>query len=220
MFHKIILFIFSICTLTIAGDWNWQYPKPQGNNLWAIEFYNEHYGYAVGEWGTILFSSDHGLTWEIQYEGVTDNLRDIALADSITAWIVGDNGMILKTTNNGFNWIEQNGGIQNGLNAVCFWDKNNGWAVGDNKKIIKTSDGGTNWIIQVVPLIPNNISFNSVHFISLTEGWIVGSAGYILHTINGGTDWIVQKNTGATLQQIRFVNSTTGFAGWYKRFNF
>ncbi|MDP2363076.1 MAG: YCF48-related protein, partial [Ignavibacteria bacterium] len=160
---------------------------------------------------TILFTSDHGLTWEIQYEGVTDNLRDIALADSVTAWIVGDNGMILKTTNNGYHWIEQNSGTQIGLNAVYFWDKNNGWAVGDNKKIIRTTDGGTNWTLQSVTDVPNNISFNGVHFVSLNEGWIAGSSGYVLHTTNGGFNWIIQKNSGETVLQVKFYNLTTGF---------
>ncbi|MDP4172851.1 MAG: YCF48-related protein [Bacteroidota bacterium] len=206
----IILLINSIMT---AGDWRWQNPKPQGNTLWDVAFYNEKYGYAVGDYGTILFTSDQGASWNVQYEAVTDNLRSIVLVDSVTAWIVGDNAMILHTVN-GRDWNEQISGLKSneasGLNGVFFTDKNNGWAVGDSKLIIHTTNGGTTWNTQTLPSSkPYNLT--SVYFISKDEGWAVGTGGIVLHTSNGGTNWTQQSTTGTTGSTIKFISSTTGF---------
>ena len=94
MIKKILVLIFLLNSISYAGGWNWQNPKPQGNTINKIAFYDQWYGYMVGESGTILFSSDYGLTWEEQNEGMPDNLYDISVVDSITAWVVGDNGTI------------------------------------------------------------------------------------------------------------------------------
>ncbi|MGE5682685.1 MAG: hypothetical protein ACM34K_17595, partial [Bacillota bacterium] len=88
---KLLTLLLAVSSVLTAGDWRWQNPKPQGNTLWDIAFYNDKYGYAVGDYGMIMFTSTQGASWEIQYEGVTDNLRSVAVVDSVTAWIVGDN---------------------------------------------------------------------------------------------------------------------------------
>ena len=100
----ILLTLLSIAA-ALAAEWQWQHPLPQGNTLWNAAFADAYNGFAVGDDGTILATKDGGETWMLQYEGVTDNLRDIAVLDPQTAWIVGDNGMILHTTNGGFQWL-------------------------------------------------------------------------------------------------------------------
>lgn len=211
MISRVLLFLTLFSSLAAAGEWEWQHPKPQGNTLWSVAFANEWYGYAVGDFGTIMVTYDHGSTWQLQYEGVTDNLRDLAVLDSVTVWIAGDNGMILHTTNGGHSWFEQTSGTSAGLNRIFFVDAQNGWACGNTKTIIHTTNAGGTWTKQIVPMMPNNTSINAISFISTTEGWAVGSGGIVLHTTDGGTTWILQYTTGTTGLSIVFTSATTGF---------
>jgi len=58
-------------------------------------------GFAVGAFGTILATTDGGITWEYQTSGVSVGLDEVSFPDSVNGYIVGDNGVILKTTTGG-----------------------------------------------------------------------------------------------------------------------
>lgn len=207
----ISLLLLATAPALYAGEWMWQHPLPQGNSLWKTAFYNELYGYAVGDYGTIMFSADGGTSWELQYEAITDNLRDVHVLSPTTAWIAGDNGIILHTTDGGMQWIEQLSNTANGLNGIVFVDAVNGWACGDQRTIRRTTNGGVTWYQQTLPTGGGSSSVNDIFFVSLTEGWAVGTGGIIWHTTDGGALWTVQYTTGATGQQVKFINATTGF---------
>ncbi|MDP2209349.1 MAG: YCF48-related protein, partial [Bacteroidota bacterium] len=211
MKYKLAFFVLLISSIGFTAEWKWQNPLPQGNNLWKISFYNEWYGYAVGEYGTIMFTSNKGATWEIQYEGITDNFRDICVKDSVTAWIAGDNGTIIYTTNNGATWIDQTSFSQNGLNSIYFYDKLNGWAGGDERTILKTTNGGATWTKISTMSVPLGTSINSIYFTSLNNGWATCSNGYILKTIDAGITWSLQFNTTQAGFNIKFYNTSLGF---------
>lgn len=57
------------------------------------------------------------------------------------------------------------------------------------------------------------LNLNSVYFIDANTGFVAADNGYVLKTTNSGTNWTL-INTGANtaLNQVVFVNSTTGFA--------
>lgn len=205
------LFLLATAPALHAGEWMWQHPLPQGNSLWKTAFYNEAYGYAVGDYGTIMFSVDGGISWELQYEAITDNFRDIHVLTPTTAWIAGDNGMILHTTNGGMQWTEQVSSTSNGLNGIVFVDALNGWSCGDQRTIRRTTNGGGTWYQQTLPTGGGSSSVNDIFFVSLTEGWAVGTGGIIWHTTDGGAIWTVQFTAGATGQQVKFITASTGF---------
>lgn len=211
MKFKIAFFVLFFCSIGYAAEWVWQHPLPQGNTLWKISFYNEWYGYAVGEYGTIMFTSNKGATWEIQYEGITDNLRDICVKDSVTAWIAGDNGTIIYTTNGGTTWIDQTSFPQNGLNSIYFYDKLNGWACGDQRTILKTTNGGASWSKISMMGLPIGTGINSIYFTSLNNGWATCSNGYILKTTDSGISWSLQFNTAVAGFNIKFYDTNIGF---------
>lgn len=216
---KITLIVLMILNLAVyAEDWRWQNPKPQSNSLWAVSFYNEFYGYAVGESGTIMFTPDGGKSWEIQFEAITDHLRSISVVDSITAFIAGDDGSIYATTNGGTNWNQQNdhNGTPinpNGLNSIFFIDRNHGWAAGDNGTILVTANSGKTWTAQTAG-VPAGVSINSIYFIDSNNGFAVGSNGTVLYTSNGGTSWSsksIGESTTVINTKVKFLNSSTGF---------
>ena len=71
---QIILFILIISNLALAEDcgWKWNNPLPQGNNLRTVQFVNDNIVYITGEYGTLMKSTDSGLTWNIIKTNTTD----------------------------------------------------------------------------------------------------------------------------------------------------
>ena len=84
--------------------WKWQNPLPQGNTLNSIRFINNNTGWAVGNTGTILKTTDAGTSWLRISSGTFNNLQSVFFVDSISGWVAGDNGTILRTTDGGLNW--------------------------------------------------------------------------------------------------------------------
>jgi hypothetical protein len=54
------------------GGWFWQNPLPQGNALGAVTFPDATHGWAVGDYGTILATTDGGATWSARSSGISD----------------------------------------------------------------------------------------------------------------------------------------------------
>ena len=80
-------------------DWN-STLFPQG--MQGIDFPKPESGFAVGFVGTILKSSDLGLTWAAQTSGTFFDLFDVHfVSDGLTGVAVGADGTILRTTNGG-----------------------------------------------------------------------------------------------------------------------
>ena len=103
-------------------------------------------GWAVGDSGTILNTTDGGATWDPQTSGTQHGLYSVYFVYSSTGWAVGDSGTILKTTNGGTIWTSQNSKTTNDLRSVYFVDPDIGWAVGSYGTILKTTDGGVSFV--------------------------------------------------------------------------
>src|SRR6266478_2511954 len=52
-------------------QWVWQNPLPQGYELSGVAFVDANNVWAVGDYGTILRSTDGGNTWVLQTSGTT-----------------------------------------------------------------------------------------------------------------------------------------------------
>ena len=59
------------------GTWVWQNPLPQGNRLLDTAFVNASTGWAVGESGTIIHTTDGGDTWVGQDSGTIYDLTSL-----------------------------------------------------------------------------------------------------------------------------------------------
>ena len=60
-------FIFFICICSAAYSqqtgWVWQNPLPQGNGLTSSSIINPGVGYAIGDWGAFLKTTNNGSNW-------------------------------------------------------------------------------------------------------------------------------------------------------------
>ncbi len=185
--------IQSNAALTILADdgpFSWiERDSGISNSLAAIAYGNGSF-VAVGEFGTILTSSD-GRVWSPQSSGTTNLLLAVTCANGL--WVaVGLCGTIL-TSSNAVSWVAQDSGTTQNLSGVTF---GNGVFVtvaglwyhpGSLVDAILTSSDGIAWTNQ--PLGAHNyyglsdVTFGKDVFVA------VGAAGAILTSGNGIT-WI------------------------------
>ena len=209
LFTHTLFFLFLITQLCFT-QW-YQQNSGTTKNLHAVHFIDANNGWAVGDSGTILKTTNLGNNWILQTSGTTLNLCDIQFIDANIGWVVGGSPdslglpipIILKTTNGGTSWFQQMSDTTFYPRAVFFIDANIGWVVGgsydsqgrDIPNILKTTNGGINWTSKSVP---TTISLNDVQFINTAIGFLTAghdeftSSGGILKTTDGGDTWINQ----------------------------
>jgi len=178
---------------TFSQVWELQSPLSISNDLNAVKFIDSTSGWAVGAVGTILHTTDSGVSWSIQNCGLNVNLLALAFPTGSCGWVVGGNGTILHTSNSGANWNIQNCGTLQTLQSVSFVDSLNGWISGDSGKILHTTNGGTAWNYQNSE---TTYSLRKIVFTDTSNSWtfynlrIENALGtFILHTTDGGVTW-------------------------------
>lgn len=70
---------------------------------WALDdcFFSGNSGWSVGEFGSIVRTTDAGVSWESLTSNTQSALKSVKFINNITGWTVGLDGIILKTTNGG-----------------------------------------------------------------------------------------------------------------------
>jgi hypothetical protein len=63
-----------------------------------VHFYDAQIGWAVGDNGTILKTSNGGNTWSRQRRETSHWVRFVYFTDYLNGWLVGHNGTILHTS--------------------------------------------------------------------------------------------------------------------------
>jgi photosystem II stability/assembly factor-like uncharacterized protein len=182
-----------------------------GTGINSVFFTSATAGWAVGDFGAILATTDGGATWSPQSSGITRRLNSVFMASSTVGWAVGDSGTILKTAN-GSTWTAQTSGTTLKLNAVggLAGSTTIAWAVGNGGKIVHTSNGGTNWLAKTSGT-SNNL--NSVFATATTVAWAVGDAGTVIKTLDN-TNWVAKTSgTVQNLYSVYFAPSSST-QGW------
>ena len=177
-------------------------------DLYGVAFSDVAHGWAVGDGGVILATTDGGATWVKQSAGTTVSLNAVAFPDATHGWVVGSSGTILATTDGGGAWSKQRSGSAAHLQGVAFSDATHGWAVGYSGAILATTDGGGAWGTQTSGSSANLLA---VTFIDATHGWAVGG-GAIFATTDGGATWTTQ-NQGSNAPQITKLKPAFGKRG-------
>jgi photosystem II stability/assembly factor-like uncharacterized protein len=141
--------------LTEDGGSTWKDPRKRKDkelnpyfSLESITFATTQLGWAVGDRGTILHTTDGGRRWRKQNSGTTSDLRAVVFADTLSGWAVGTRGTILHTGDGGSTWTVQHSGTEDFLKSVMFLSDQSGWVGGDLGTILHTEDGGRNWVAQ------------------------------------------------------------------------
>ena len=211
MAFRVLLPVLLLVANLTQAQWFWQNPMPQGNTLRDIKIISPLIGWAVGNYGTIIKTTNGGTTWDTQTSGTTEDLLGVSFTNANNGTVVGLNGTILRTTNGGVTWIQQSS-VGGDLSSVSFIDANIGTTVGDGGVILRTTNGGVTWIQQ--SSVAGDLY--SVSFIDANIGTAVGRFGKILRTTNGGVTWIEQTSgTTGELESVSFTDANNGTAVGY-----
>lgn len=86
-----------------GSTWHQQTVPQMAKYLRALELIDGNKLWAVGRNGTIIYSSNGGISWQMQTSGVDTTLFDVDFADSLRGLIAG-NGVVLYTRDGGDTW--------------------------------------------------------------------------------------------------------------------
>lgn len=181
-------------------------------DLSDIYFSDLNSGWAVGKDGTILSTSNGGITWNPTTYASAPLQRLEALAfNSGVGVTVGRGGVLVAKGSGGTApWVTISGGPRYNLNAIAFApDGVNGWAVGETNTILNTSNGGISW-----GMAPGTYagSFNGVSAITSSDVWAVTSGKQIYHY--NGSVWSLNTTLVGVgiLKGVYFPDATYGWA--------
>jgi len=93
-----------------GSQWHWQNPFPQGNTLRGASFVDANTGTVVGDYGTIVRTTDGGNSWTVQASGTTQDLWAVSFTDANNGTAVGGTiggSTILRTTDGGDTWVPE-----------------------------------------------------------------------------------------------------------------
>ncbi|HRP01921.1 MAG TPA: YCF48-related protein [Candidatus Kapabacteria bacterium] len=190
------------------GGNSWFY-QSIGIRVNKLFFINSNIGWAVGDSGKIIKTTDGGISWKSKPSNTTVNLVNLSFISQDRGWATGNNGYLLITNDGGENWLSQNVGSDNNYLQVIFTDNNNGWVITNQSEILYTSDGGTNWNYQINP---SDASLTKLFFLNNQIGWGIFGNNNIIKTTDGGANWQL-VNTGYTnIKDIFFVDNFNGWA--------
>jgi photosystem II stability/assembly factor-like uncharacterized protein len=132
-------------SLTVFGQWS-AATSGTTNNLNGVYLLDSGVGFAVGDAGTILKTTDAGMTWAPLTSGTTNALYDVYFFDATQGVAVGEQGLILRTTDGGAGWQGITSGVKDALRSVSFSGVN-GIIGGDSQDILFSTDAGASWQI-------------------------------------------------------------------------
>lgn len=209
------------------SGWAWGNPSPQGNTLNAISFQGP-LGYAVGDNGTALKTTDGGATWSGLATGTSGELTRVQIVDANTVVVGSANGCILRISTDGgevftkvFTVAEANCPDQ--VQAFSFVSPQVGFLLLRDGSVLTTQDGGSTFSRETG--VPGTAASSGgganvgvdVHFTSPTSGIVFagppsGGQSTEFKTSDGGVSWTPVTLPTADVTSVHFVDPTHAFA--------
>lgn len=179
-------------------------------------FLDENIGWAGGDEGCIIKTTNGGVDWNYFSIGSKYTVHAIHFIDSLKGWAAlytfnpNRAGYVISTIDGGINWDFQYyiDGIT--LHNVYFYDQYFGWAVGSSGVFLRTVNGGATWQVDFA----SSQWAWSLCFLSPNLGWVGdGYSGYIRKTTDGGFTWQYKSvPTYSRMMDIFFLNENVGWA--------
>ncbi len=178
------------CSGPDSTGWCWQQPLPQGNAINDTTFVDDDHGWAVGENGTVLATSDAGRTWRAQFSGTEVSLSKLAFVNAQVGWVAGSGGELLKTSDAGAVWRRVSSGQSDSVQTLGAADANTAWISTASGRVHITTDGGLSWKRILGP----TGFYGRLDAVSASEVWAVpyswDSVPTLSRSLDGGATWV------------------------------
>ncbi len=205
--------------LSIESGWS-AVSSGTTQHLNSIHFPTSSVGYACGNAGTIIKTTNGGNSFQTLTVSFNQNLNRIYFANNNVGYAVGGGGLMLKTNNAGATWDSVYSGVTQSLNTIHFINASKGFVGGAAGVILKTIDSGNTWVSSANGITAGQSDqVNDIFFTDSLTGFATVS-NTIYKTVNGGATWsVLLYNMTFTYRDIQFLNKDTGFicgnAGMY-----
>ena len=215
MTRLIGIFLLSMIPFAGISQGSWELVGvPTSHHLRSVFFTDSLYGWAVGDTGTIIHTTDGGVSWVLKDAGTQNNIRHVFFLDRERGWASSWNfegfygTLLLKTQDGGSNWTQvpyPDDYIF--INCILFLDSLTGWMGGSPHALVKTTDGGQSWAQAAIDT--NALAFFpvlNVYFYDELHGYACGGmfdiAGVTWSTSDGGALWHPIKTGEAPADEV------------------
>ena len=170
----------------------------------GVYFLNENRGWAIGNNGIVVSTTNGGVNWTSQTLGSGITLNAITFSDSLTGWIVGSNERIYRSGDGGQTWTLARSASGSTINFrdVAFLFGSRGVISGDAGIILVTTNGGLSWNTKNLPYV----DFFDATFQDENVIVAVGTSGLVYRSLDMGNSWTLSANSGSPvwMQAVQF----------------
>ncbi|HQY20214.1 MAG TPA: YCF48-related protein [Ignavibacteria bacterium] len=187
---KIIILVFLYLFSVLNSEAQWiQQNSGTNQNLYDIEFINEKTGWAVGDAGVVIKTTNGGTNWLYLPNPsplISPNLWSVCPIDENIVYVTSSGDFIMKTTNGGLNWdvLHSCPSCNSSTKGIYFLNKDTGWVLGAYK-VFRTYDGGITLDSFYVPWFTNF----DIYFKDINTGIFCGT-GRVFKSTDKGENWI------------------------------
>jgi photosystem II stability/assembly factor-like uncharacterized protein len=192
---------------TGTGVWTELNPKVPRVTYIGLYFVNKDTGWACGQSGAIIKTTNGGDDWTISETPVNNLLLKTHSYNGQMVLVTGYDGIILRSSDGGENFEQVSSGVGNGVDlwGVQMLNDTLGWVCGLNQTLLKTTDAGLNWQQVTAGL---NQHYWSLNFLNEQYGMIACGSGIVLMTTNGGNSWTqIQAGDTRSLYTIDVIDN-------------
>jgi photosystem II stability/assembly factor-like uncharacterized protein len=191
-------------------SWSWATIPANAPQLNGVRFFG-HEGYAVGNDGCVLKSTDAGLTWQWLPSFSSKDLYCVSFPTASTIFTAGQQGALYRSFDNGANWDTLNGLTVLNIYDIYFIQAAAGWMVGDGGFQAATGDGGDSWYTFGQPYAGFFQARGIAYAGTTNTAFDVGKSGMAVTSADAGLTWTAMgMPTSNDLNQVRFGNDLVG----------
>jgi photosystem II stability/assembly factor-like uncharacterized protein len=201
------------------------FPTPTASVFTDISIVDKNTAWAAATLGTVLKTTDAGVTWQMLKSGEDLWYTSIDAIDKDRVYLTSWNNELVSTWDGGKTWKKEMLGNLKNLRMVQFVDAINGFVVGGKElapdemdpiiQLWTTKDGGKTWkeINSSLKFDPQNIQFMSPKIgFAVVKSFDEGIADNIFRTADGGKTWEKVKSiSDAVVSGLSFPDSKNGF---------
>ncbi len=195
-----------------GDNWADQVPGQKGI-INKADFLTEKIGFAVGNEGIILKTTDGGAFWEDLSFQNAESYFDVKVIDENRVVILSGDKLVFSS-NGGADWSEKTTDATGTLTSFYVKSATEIFVTSKNGEIVRTQDGGSFWSF----VYNENAHLSDIEFIDSQNAVATGYNGLILKSTNGGLNWSEKRNDN--VNQFENAIFSSNLEGWVVASNY